>query len=233
MRTSFVPVRPMVPLAAVHVKGPTTCVQQGVFTRKPVSRGDAGIGSPGALAPSSPSGAGGYVLAPSAPVALRGTAVSDGPAWVRTRRLTLGALSGSAGPSAPVAASGGIPPGGRRPQGLSAFALHPLPPHNRGMTAGRGTEAELCDGRGRAPGQQGEGVRLPPPRPPAGPWLGLRSECHRNPAGGFLSLLSSGKAGRHHGPVERTPSSPCQHALSVCGPGALARLLSWCWPGWG
>lgn len=36
------------------------------------------------------------------------------------------------------------------------------------MTAGRGTEAELCDGRGRAPGQQGEGVRLPPPRPPAG-----------------------------------------------------------------
>lgn len=70
MRTSFVPVRPMVPLAAVHVKGPTTCVQQGVFTRKPVSRGDA---------PSSPSGAGGYVLAPSAPVALRGTAVSDWP----------------------------------------------------------------------------------------------------------------------------------------------------------
>lgn len=92
MRTSFVLVRPMVPLAAVHVKGPTTCVQQGVFTRKPVSRGDAGIGGPGALAPSSPSGAGGYVLAPSAPVALRGTAVSDGPAWVRTRRLTLGAL---------------------------------------------------------------------------------------------------------------------------------------------
>lgn len=79
MRTSFVPVQPMVPLAAVHVKGPTTCVQQGVFTRKPVSRGDAGIGGPGALAPSSPSGAGGYVLAPSAPVALRGTAVSDWP----------------------------------------------------------------------------------------------------------------------------------------------------------